>query len=327
MASFSAAIYLFCILVIAGPTAPFVAEAVSLRAQAPGRSRSAAASTGASPANVEEEEEDEDNLGEQGAPIAFPAPQTQPEPPAFTAQEVQNSVPSSEQSPPVATPQWSVGEVPVATPKPMPAAARELPTATAWQPFVMAEAPAAAPKLSMAAAPQPQRAVPQANEALFQFVPPQESKPSPAIATVPKVTHAPKVPMWIAKRRAEQADPAKDPWPPNDNTYSKCDPPCIQGRGICNDNVCFCRSPFTGSTCQHKISALYRASKAMAVGFSAFCILLGILLAKLVMTFAEAAVETRLAQFGTGKQRFEKWMPPEQEKGGKKAPKKQDAGA
>jgi len=29
-----------------------------------------------------------------------------------------------------------------------------------------------------------------------------------------------------------------------------CHPPCLEGRGICNDGVCFCRSPYRGIRCQ-----------------------------------------------------------------------------
>lgn len=38
---------------------------------------------------------------------------------------------------------------------------------------------------------------------------------------------------------------------PMDPTY--CDPPCIEGQGTCNDNRCFCKSPWEGTTCQHKV--------------------------------------------------------------------------
>lgn len=37
-----------------------------------------------------------------------------------------------------------------------------------------------------------------------------------------------------------------------DNADSVCDPPCVPGRGVCDNNHCFCRSGFTGSTCQLK---------------------------------------------------------------------------
>jgi len=40
---------------------------------------------------------------------------------------------------------------------------------------------------------------------------------------------------------------------PNVKEYTICDPPCITGRGICNDQVCFCKGAYYGSTCQHKM--------------------------------------------------------------------------
>lgn len=34
------------------------------------------------------------------------------------------------------------------------------------------------------------------------------------------------------------------------DSWAKCNPACIQGRGVCNDDVCFCKTPYVGSTCQ-----------------------------------------------------------------------------
>merc|ERR1719214_447908 len=33
---------------------------------------------------------------------------------------------------------------------------------------------------------------------------------------------------------------------------SYCNPPCTK-HGVCNDNRCFCKTPWTGSSCQHQI--------------------------------------------------------------------------
>jgi len=36
---------------------------------------------------------------------------------------------------------------------------------------------------------------------------------------------------------------------------SVCDPPCMQGRGICGDGVCFCEDPYTGLQCEDQVQA------------------------------------------------------------------------
>jgi hypothetical protein len=52
----------------------------------------------------------------------------------------------------------------------------------------------------------------------------------------------------------------------------------------------------------------------MVVGFGVVCLVLGIMLSKLVFSFSESAIEKRLEKYGTGKQRFEIWQPPEDKK-------------
>eukprot|EP00397_Hematodinium_sp_SG-2012_P068137 GEMP01108982.1.p1 GENE.GEMP01108982.1~~GEMP01108982.1.p1 ORF type:complete len:158 (+),score=14.59 GEMP01108982.1:132-605(+) len=32
-----------------------------------------------------------------------------------------------------------------------------------------------------------------------------------------------------------------------------CNPICSEGKGICNDGLCFCRSPYEGAACQHEV--------------------------------------------------------------------------
>jgi hypothetical protein len=106
-------------------------------------------------------------------------------------------------------------------------------------------------------------------------------------------------------------------WPPKPGKSKECDPPCIGGRGVCNDKICFCKSPYTGSNCQHKIQTLYRASYAMVVGFSIFSFLIGIILAKaLAALIATVRNTTSLDSYGTIKTKMEQWVPPQQSKGG-----------
>lgn len=59
-----------------------------------------------------------------------------------------------------------------------------------------------------------------------------------------------------------------------------CNPACIPGRGICNDKVCFCKSPYKGSICQKKNEDQFqRLSMPSLVGVALFGIVLGAILA------------------------------------------------
>lgn len=183
-------------------------------------------------------------------------------------------------------------------------------------------------------------------EALFHFTPPRRrpvllattvgaahrtSRPSAASLAAAAFTGSPPVQLALFHKESmpggnrtgkiptgllstnenlEESKPKSKIWPPRDDTYTVCDPPCIQGRGICNDNVCFCRSPFTGSTCQHKQTGLYRAPRVMVLGCAACCILFGLVSARLVFALSQRKIEKRLEHYGKGKQKFETWSPP-----------------
>lgn len=181
---------------------------------------------------------------------------------------------------------------------------------------VMQQVPAAVPRRAAVSVPQRVAPVPAKlpvarPEALFQFTPPHQSPALPTAAMAAVVEGSRGVAKVHSNVSSQEAAPAG--WPPSHRKYTTCDPPCIQGRGICNDNVCFCRSPFAGSTCQHKQAGLYRAPEVMVVGFAAVCFILGIVLSKLVFSFSEQAIETRLQRFGKGKQKYELWTPPGQD--------------
>lgn len=183
-----------------------------------------------------------------------------------------------------------------------------------------------------------------APEAVFHFNPPRQrpltlsatmvphpvaSLPSAgAITASPKpLRPAPQSERFAAVRRGNRTglmsisagfdeSKPKIPWPPDDDTYTVCNPPCILGRGVCNDNVCWCKSPYTGSTCQHKITDFYRVKKVLCVASCAVAIVFGILSARLVFAFSERKIETRLEHYGKGKTKFETWAPPDAKKPG-----------
>jgi len=93
-----------------------------------------------------------------------------------------------------------------------------------------------------------------------------------------------------------------------------CHPPCIQGRGICNDNICFCKTPFTGTTCQHKMSNYARIKYPMLVAASGVCVVFGLLFAQIIHGFVQRRVEKRLVWLGDGMVKQEIWMPPDNTK-------------
>lgn len=260
------------------PSGPVTVEAAGLRALAPDRRPSAASNSNASPADVEEEEEedtDENSVAQVQVP-AFPATETQTFE-QMVVQPMQQTVPSYHS---VVQPMQQ--------------------TLPSYHSVPLLRLPDALPPQAVVAA-LPQLPLTGGVEAPLKVKAPQDLRPSATIVT-PKVSNI-----------SFQSKPPAN-WPPESSPYDKCDPPCIQGRGICNDNVCFCRSPFTGSTCQHKVKALYRASKVMVVGFAAICFLLGMVLARLVMAFFTAAAETKAANFGPVLPIQEIWMPPDKKK-------------
>jgi len=103
-------------------------------------------------------------------------------------------------------------------------------------------------------------------------------------------------------------------FPPTLKDHSTCHPPCIQGRGICNDNICFCKTPFIGTTCQHKISKYSRVAYPMLVAASGVMTVLGCLFAQGLHGIITKRVENRLHWLGDGMVRQEVWMPPDNSK-------------
>lgn len=198
---------------------------------------------------------------------------------------------------------------------------------------------------AMAAAPQQTTKVPQHQpEVLFHFSPPRQRKQSPSDATT-HVRHPASLPSAVAVAAIQVSEPQagtmssasgkpkmglastivhledskpKVPWPPKMNEYETCDPPCIQGRGVCNDKVCFCKDPFVGSTCQKKTlgaTMAYRASRMMVIGVAVVCAIFGFLSARLANVFFQGRSEHRLQRYGQGKVKIERWAPPPEAKG------------
>jgi hypothetical protein len=92
--------------------------------------------------------------------------------------------------------------------------------------------------------------------------------------------------------------------------YQNCNPRCIPGRGICNDNVCFCKTPFTGTRCQHSLyDTAYRFSFTMLVASAVASTLFGVVLAYFIYGFIRESLEKRMALLGEPQVQKECWMP------------------
>jgi len=161
------------------------------------------------------------------------------------------------------------------------------------QPFI-ASAPKAAPQL-----PSMQRSLP-------------PTKPK-TVAAVTQRSHLDRQHSQEARTNSSLKQAMPTNWPPEpDPPTDECSPRCLEGRGVCNDNICFCRSPFTGSTCQHNVKNLFRVSYTITTGLAVGCVLFGILMAKLLtILVAGRRSSNALAGYGENKQKHELWQPPQ----------------
>jgi len=90
-----------------------------------------------------------------------------------------------------------------------------------------------------------------------------------------------------------------------------CDPPCEDGRGICNDKICFCKTPYFGTVCQNAIMSggALRAGPVLVVGAAVACTFLGFLFAVIVYGFVRDGIEQRMASLGADTVNKESWTP------------------
>lgn len=111
-----------------------------------------------------------------------------------------------------------------------------------------------------------------------------------------------------AKRMAEEA-----PEPGFfDDVNRVCKPACIKGRGICNDNICFCKTPWTGTACQHEILAgSYRFGPVMTSAIAVASVILGVFVSQIVFSFIREQMEQRNASLGQETVNKESWTPSE----------------
>lgn len=89
-----------------------------------------------------------------------------------------------------------------------------------------------------------------------------------------------------------------------------CEPACVEGRGVCNDHVCFCKHPHTGTQCQFtaRNDEFIRISYALVVVISLIALMVGTVLASLVFICCVEA-KNKLTSYGKVSSRSETWKP------------------
>lgn len=161
-----------------------------------------------------------------------------------------------------------------------------------WKLLDSSSAAATPVQQSLASAPQetPAPLALRHPEAVFQFAKSAlDGSPPLKLPALPSKTAA----LSEVKAAVKESEP-KMQWPPVDKSSATCDPPCIAGKGICSDKICFCRSPYSGSACHNTQTGLYRANGVMVVAFALVCIVLGILGSKVAFSIHQMAEKSML---------------------------------
>ena len=99
--------------------------------------------------------------------------------------------------------------------------------------------------------------------------------------------------------------------PPASQDADTCFPACHAKRGVCNDGICFCRSPWYGPTCGREMQqGALRMSYLFCIGASVLAALGGLLLGSLAHRTGQHA-KRQLDPFGedAGETKKEVWMP------------------
>jgi len=135
---------------------------------------------------------------------------------------------------------------------------------------------------------------------------PKSPKPLPPLHKNSSSTH-----LVEGSRFKSQFDEPKDP--AIYDLKHVCDPPCQDGRGICNDKICFCKTPFYGTTCQNAIMSggVLRFGPVLVTGIALACTFLGFLFAVIVYGFVRDGIEQRMVSLGADTVNKESWTPSE----------------
>lgn len=115
-------------------------------------------------------------------------------------------------------------------------------------------------------------------------------------------------------KKKQHSKPMQEEMEHDDPTH--CDPPCTK-HGVCNDNRCFCKTPWTGTTCQHQIKVEKRIAYTLVFGIIGVAFVMGTIVATLLFNYQQKAVK-EFANYGDRTTRRETWKPSEAESKGKK---------
>jgi len=116
------------------------------------------------------------------------------------------------------------------------------------------------------------------------------------------------------EKKHEHSKPMEEEMEHDDPTH--CDPPCTKF-GVCNDNRCFCKTPYTGSTCQHQIKVEKRVAYTLVIGIILVFFVMGAIVATLLFNYVEKG-RKEFKSYGDRTVRRETWKPSEAESKGKK---------
>jgi len=133
---------------------------------------------------------------------------------------------------------------------------------------------------------------------------PKSPKPLPPLHKNSSSTH-----LVEGSRFKSQFDEPKDP--AIYDLKHVCDPPCQDGRGICNDKICFCKTPYFGTVCQNAVMSggAWRFGPVLVVGIALACTFLGFLFAVIVYGFVRDGIEQRMVSLGADTVNKELWTP------------------
>lgn len=189
----------------------------------------------------------------------------------------------------------------------------------------VAPAAAAAPPVAPAVAPPPVVSIPAVEASQKQqlalleelAVTPVYKAPEPKLPVAKARGNAVSTPMLRNDRNLTKGtthfvdgEAPKDPTIYALDEHKQCNPPCKAHRGVCNDRVCFCKTPYTGTTCQNEISAgSYRFGPTLVVGCSVVALGLGIFMAMIIYSFIRENIEKRMVSLGDETVNKESWTP------------------
>jgi len=90
-----------------------------------------------------------------------------------------------------------------------------------------------------------------------------------------------------------------------------CEPGCIESQGVCEDRICFCRTPYTGLQCEKKVKGGLLRFSYTAVAFATLFAALAGSAVGMMLFRASVEAQRQLTTFGEeeGISRSEVWKP------------------